>query len=52
MGALVDKYGAIKAGENPATGRMVEVPTQTAEGNKTSLGIRTALEAAVTPQPR
>lgn len=42
---LVEKYGAIEQGENPRA-RDVQVPRQTADGNKVSRAVRTVMEAA------
>ena len=45
---LIEKYGAIKQGENPRA-RDVQVPRQTADGKKVSRTVRTVMEAAATP---
>lgn len=45
--ALIDEYGAIPAGENPA--RDVQVPKRTADNQKVSQTVRTILEAKATP---
>ena len=42
----LNRFGAIPDGENPA--RMVDVPQQTADNNRVSRGVRTALEAQAT----
>ena len=44
---LVNQYGAIKPGENPA--RVVDAPRKTGEREKVSLTARTVMEAAATP---
>ncbi|MBQ3557881.1 MAG: hypothetical protein IJA11_08830 [Oscillospiraceae bacterium] len=45
--SLVDEYGAIPTGENPA--RDVRVPKRTADNQKVSQTVRTILEAKATP---
>lgn len=45
---LINQYGAIEPGENPA--RVVDAPTKTASHNKVALSARTVMEAAVTPE--
>lgn len=45
--ALIDKYGAIPSGENPA--RDIQVPKKTADNQKVSQTVRTILEANATP---
>ena len=47
LSELVEKYGAIQSGENPA--RDVSVPEKTSDGRKVSQTVRTILEAKVTP---
>jgi hypothetical protein len=47
MKGLVDKHGAIPKGEKPV--RDVEVPTRTTSDTKVRRTVRTAMEAAVTP---
>ena len=47
LSELVEKYGAIPSGENPA--REVQVPKKTADGRKVSQTVRTILEAKATP---
>ena len=47
LSELVEKYGAIPKGENPA--RDVSVPQKTAKDKKVSQTVRTILEAKVTP---
>ncbi len=44
---MVEEYGAIKPGENPA--REIAVPKRTAKDKKVSQTVRTILEAEVTP---
>ena len=44
---LIDEYGAIPAGENPA--RDIQVPKRTADNQKVSQTVRTILEAKATP---
>lgn len=46
--AMQNTYGTIKPGENPV--RVVDVPTQTADGKYVSKFARTMQEAGVTPQ--
>jgi hypothetical protein len=46
---LVEKYGAIPPGENPATDRIVRVPRQTTDTDRVSRGVRTFMEARATP---
>lgn len=50
VGALVDKYGAIPEGMNPAADRVVEIPQQTEDGTKVSRAARSAAEAQATPR--
>lgn len=45
---LINRYGAIEPGENPA--RVVDAPKKTAPNNKVALSARTVMEAAVTPE--
>lgn len=45
---MVEQYGKMKPGEHPA--REVDVPKQTAEGNRVRQTVRTAMEAKGTPQ--
>lgn len=45
---LINQYGAIEPGENPA--RVVDAPKKTAPHNKVALSARTVMEAAVTPE--
>lgn len=45
---LINQYGAIDPGENPA--RVVDAPKKTAPNNKVALSARTVMEAAVTPE--
>lgn len=45
---LINQYGAIEPGENPA--RVVDAPKKTAPNNKVALSARTVMEAAVTPE--
>lgn len=44
---LINRYGAIEPGENPA--RVVDAPRKTGEREKVSLTARTVMEAAATP---
>ena len=46
--ALIEEYGAIAPGENPA--RHVQVPKQTTDNQKVSQTVRTILEAGATPE--
>lgn len=46
--ALIEEYGSIAHGENPA--REVQVPKRTADNQKVSQTVRTILEAGVTPE--
>ena len=48
--ALVDEYGAIEEGENPA--RDINVPKKDATGKKVGEGVRTIMEAGATPEER
>ncbi len=47
LDAMIEEYGAIKPGENPA--REIAVPKRTAKDKKVSQTVRTILEGEVTP---